>query len=264
MYLSVLRCIVCLALSQSPWTTSLLSGSLPAAWCRLTVLVPPIQPPVSSCVHALPQLLRALPVWSLLFALRHCSSDQPAAGHLLGQACTATAALLNLNQSSFWALIHCAPLNTSCVECNCPLFQCAVYLHTFPGNRSKDVRMKMVHFHQEEEAYKKLKVSNYPFALPETLSENRRLMEKLSFQFSDRIAQDLLINAQKNPHSTEKKLQKRVTDTALAVHRTKIQHTLKNKDLHGSCQKEAFSKTTTQNLASEVPWETWSLLEQYA
>ena len=58
-------------------------------------------------------------------------------------------------------------------------------------------------------------------------------------KISDRMPRDLVRNAQKNPHITAKELQKTVANTGLAVHRTTIQHTLNNKDLHGmSCQKE--------------------------
>ena len=44
---------------------------------------------------------------------------------------------------------------------------------------------------------------------------------------------DLMKNAQKNPHIPAKELQKRVTATYPAVHRTTIQRNLNNKDLHG-------------------------------
>ena len=54
-------------------------------------------------------------------------------------------------------------------------------------------------------------------------------------KISDRMAQDLVRNAQRNQDITAKELQERVADTGLAVHRTTIQHTL---NLHGRVAKK--------------------------
>ena len=57
---------------------------------------------------------------------------------------------------------------------------------------------------------------------------------------SDRMARDLGRNAQKNLLIAAKELQKGGANTGLAVHRTTIQSTVDNKDLHGMavCRKK--------------------------
>ena len=62
-------------------------------------------------------------------------------------------------------------------------------------------------------------------------------------QISNRMARDLVRNAQKNPHITAKELQKRVADTGLAVHRKTTQCTLYNKDLHGRVARKYHHNT---------------------
>ena len=64
---------------------------------------------------------------------------------------------------------------------------------------------------------------------------------------SDRMARDLVRNAQKNPYKiTAKELQKRIANTGLAVHRTTLQCTSNN-------YMELPERTTsTQNEASDV------------
>ena len=85
----------------------------------------------------------------------------------------------------------------------------------------------------------KLSMFQNPFPLSETSLENGRYMEQLKARsggprkISNRMAWDMVREARKNPCITAKELQKRVAITGLAVHRTRIQHTLRNKGLHG-------------------------------
>ena len=75
---------------------------------------------------------------------------------------------------------------------------------------------------------------------------------------SDRMARDLVRNAQENPHITAKELQKGIADTGLAVHRTTMQHTLK--PTWQSCQKEQpqhkrmLLKYAKENIEPEAFW----------
>lgn len=107
---------------------------------------------------------------------------------------------------------------------------------------SEDVRIKTVHFHQHGEGDKKL-----PQHLKLPISTDINITRKLKItrtvevkarsgrprKMSERMARDLVRNAQKNPCITAKELQKRVADTGLLVHRTKVECTLNNNNLHG-------------------------------
>ena len=96
-----------------------------------------------------------------------------------------------------------------------------------------DVRMKMVHFHQEGGGYKKSSTTVRNIIRKWKINGTVKAMSGRLRKCSDRMARDLMRNDQKNRHITAKELQKRVAGTGLAVHRTTIQHTLNNKDLHG-------------------------------
>ena len=61
-------------------------------------------------------------------------------------------------------------------------------------------------------------------------------MEQLKSRYGleDRMARDLVRNAQRSPQIIQKNCKKRVAGTRLAVYRTTMQHILNNKDIHGS------------------------------
>ena len=84
--------------------------------------------------------------------------------------------------------------------------------------------MKMVNFDQEEEGYKNtLNVSNYIFF--------RNIITKWKINGTVEVK---AMSGEKCLEETKpsKELQKGVAKTGLAVHRTKMQYTLTNKDLH--------------------------------
>ena len=87
---------------------------------------------------------------------------------------------------------------------------------------SKSVRMKMVHFHQEREGYKKLPYIFHFQIMFLTVEIGTVEVKARSVR-----------NSHKNPYFTAKEMHNRVAGTALAVHRTTIQHTLNSKDLCG-------------------------------